>query len=248
MRSAHGRQHGARGSRRASGSLATRHATSKDTALTPLFENGRQTQVGRRIVPLSPQSHFHRAAASVSVAIAALSSCVAARRREYCDPLRCSDADRDALDAEVAATVAECRQRIDELTQAAPAAAGGEGDSLGHHMGVVVCLAERLADAASRFDSLRSQRARLALDTKAARRGRAAPVPQGDGGQVRCWPATAAGGPLFGCLDETPFVFSLTCCAAVSETSAAQSHAICRIVIRRASAAERAVQAPGAGG
>ena len=151
----------------------------------------------------------------MSVAIAALSSCVAARRRDYCDPLRWSDADRDALDAEVAATVAECRQRIDELTQAAPAAAGGEGDALGHHMGVVVCLAERLADAASRFDSLRSQRARLALDMKAARRGRAAPVPQGDSGQVRAGPPPLPPWAPILVPRRDSFLVLLTCCAAV---------------------------------
>ena len=184
----------------------------------------------------------------MSKAVAALSSCVAAKRRDYCDPLRCSDADRDALDAEVAATVAECRQRIDELTQAAPAAAGGEGDALGHHLGVVACLAERLADAASRFDALRSQRARLALDMKAARRGRAAPMPQGDGGQVRSEAFGAVSVTRRDALRRADMLHR--CC--VSEKPAAQGRALCRrrdgVAIRRGAAGRRAVEAPGAGG
>ena len=144
----------------------------------------------RRLVSHTPPSDFVRAASSVSAAVAALTAFVAAKRHEYCDPLRCSDADRDALEAEVASTVADCRQRIDELAQAAPAAAGGEGERAAHYMGIVVCLAERHTEAASRFDALRAQRAKSALDMKAARRSRGSPAQLGDAsstshGQVR---------------------------------------------------------------
>ena len=153
-----------------------------------------------------PQSSdFHRSARAVAAAVRELRGFVSSRRRDYCDPLRCSDTERDALECEVSDAVRDCRERIAGLTLAVPHAAadacgGGspEGDVLAHHTGVVLILAERLADAAVKFDRARAQRARLALEAQSYRRrgakrltepvdgtsGRAHSV-RGDGSQPR---------------------------------------------------------------
>jgi hypothetical protein len=148
------------------------------------------------------RSEFLRAAARVGDAVSALRRFIAARRREYTDPLRATEAQRDEVEAEVSAAVRDCRERIDALKNAAPAAAaeaaargsaartgrsgrsgsssgsssgsgsGGGGDVLAHHTGVVLILAERLADTAERFDRVRDARARTSAHEAALRRRR----------------------------------------------------------------------------
>ncbi len=175
-----------RAAQRARRGAFTRTIRENDTALKHTPTQTKVLGTARRLLPPAAKSDFHRGAAAVSAAVRELRSFVASRRRDYCDPLRCSDAERDAIEAEVGAAVRDCRERIDALTHAAPAAAaaaaeaagsagGSDGDVLAHHTGVVLILAERLAEAAGKFDRARAQRARLALEVRAARRSRAPP-------------------------------------------------------------------------
>jgi hypothetical protein len=136
----------------------------------------------------------------VGAGIAALRAFAAARRRDYTEPGRASEAERDCIEAEVSAAIRDCRERIDALKDAAPAAAAaaaaaaasarrgrggggrggdGGGDMLAHHTGVVLILAERLTDVAERFDRQRAARMRSASQAATLRRRRA-PLP------VRC--------------------------------------------------------------
>ena len=146
--------------------------------------------------PLPPRTDFARGAASVGAGIAALRAFAAARRRDYTEPGRVSEAERDAIEAEVSAAIRDCRERIDALKEAAPAAAAaaaaeaskhvrggawtrgadGGGDMLAHHTGVVLILAERLTDVAERFDRQRAARLRSSSQAATLRRRRA-PLP-----------------------------------------------------------------------
>ena len=146
--------------------------------------------------PLPPRTDFARGAASVGAGIAALRAFAAARRRDYTEPGRVSEAERDAIEAEVSAAIRDCRERIDALKEAAPAAAAaaaaeaskhvrggawtrgadGGGDMLAHHTGVVLILAERLTDVAERFDRQRAARLRSSAQAATLRRRRA-PLP-----------------------------------------------------------------------
>ena len=142
-------------------------------ALTPAVQTSCTTM---RLRP-PPSSDFHLSARAVAAAVRELRGFVGSRRRDYCDPLRCSDTERAALECEVSDAVRDCRERIAGLTLAVPHAAadacgGGspEGDVLAHHTGVVLILAERLAEAAGKFDRARAQRARLTLEAQSYRR------------------------------------------------------------------------------
>jgi len=167
-----------------SGANAVRRAPSHHPHATLLSPSCVQEALAAQTLlrPACAPSDFHRLAAAVGASVRALRAFVAAKRAEYCDPLGCSDAERDATEAEVADALRDCRERIDHLARAAPRAAqlacgGGEARSevLAHHTGVALLLAERLEEAASRFDRARAQRARLALQAAAQRRS-AAPV------------------------------------------------------------------------
>jgi hypothetical protein len=155
------------------------------------------TQAALLTQPPPPErSDFARGAASVGAGIAALRAFAATRRRDYTEPGRASEAERDGIEAEVSAAIRDCRERIDALKEAAPAAAAaaaaaasaarrgrgggrggdGGGDMLAHHTGVVLILAERLTDVAERFDRQRAARMRSALQAATLRRRRA-PLP-----------------------------------------------------------------------
>ena len=146
--------------------------------------------------PPAARTDFARGAASVGAGIAALRAFAAARRRDYTEPGRVSEAERDAIEAEVSSAIRDCRERIDALKEAAPAAAAaaaaeaskrvrggawnrgadGGGDMLAHHTGVVLILAERLTDVAERFDRQRAARLRSSAQAATLRRRRA-PLP-----------------------------------------------------------------------
>ena len=73
--------------------------------------------------PPPPRSDFARGAASVGAGIAALRAFAAARRRDYTEAGRVSEAERDGIEAEVSSAIRDYRERIDALKEAAPAAA-----------------------------------------------------------------------------------------------------------------------------
>ncbi|KAK9861603.1 hypothetical protein WJX84_001892 [Apatococcus fuscideae] len=136
----------------------------------------------RVLLSLSSVSDFTASAQQVDKAIQQLTNFVSTHRRDYVQPGRCSEGERDAIEEQVAVSIRACTQNVGRLRDGAMA--GGQSTTAHpnqqldtHRLGVVLLLNERLKSVSSIFDQCRSARQKQREQQEAtAKRRRLSPM------------------------------------------------------------------------
>ncbi|CAH1447204.1 unnamed protein product [Lactuca virosa] len=128
------------------------------------------------------RSHFIKAAFKTLESIGTLEQFLIKHRKDYVDPHRTTEEDRDSIEHEVCVFVKACKEQIDilktSITDEEANAKGWSGtrgddanaDTIAHKHGVVLILSESLHSLTSQFDQLRGVRFQEAINQAMPRR------------------------------------------------------------------------------
>ncbi|KAK9819333.1 hypothetical protein WJX74_007336 [Apatococcus lobatus] len=143
----------------------------------------RKLRNNRVLLSLSSVTDFTASAQQVAKTIQQLTLFVATHRRDYVQPGRCSEGERDAIEEQVAVSIKACTQNVAKLKDGAAAdvksaaAQPGRQQLATHRLGMVLLLSERLQAIGSVFDQCRSARfQQKAQQEAAAKRRRLSPM------------------------------------------------------------------------
>eukprot|EP00873_Tetraselmis_striata_P040868 jgi/Tetstr1/461132/TSEL_006271.t1 len=142
-------------------------------------EEVKQLQSARLLRPVRHKSEFARAAMACAQEITELLAFLAASRRDYLQPGRSSELQKDKVEEEVGLFSKACNRRVSLLQEGVTAMKGAGNatpQAVAHRQGVVsrlitrvLILTEALAEASQQFDRLREARLRARRDGR--RRG-----------------------------------------------------------------------------
>ncbi|XP_031384384.1 syntaxin-81 [Punica granatum] len=128
------------------------------------------------------RTSFTKAALKTLESIGALEQFMRKHRKDYVDPHRTTEQERDSIEHEVTAFIKACKEQIDILqrsvTEEETKSRGWLGlkadvlnaDTLAHKQGVVLILSEKLQSVAAQFDQLRALRFQDAISKVIPRR------------------------------------------------------------------------------
>lgn len=128
------------------------------------------------------RSAFTRAALKTLESIQTLEQFMRKHRKDYVDPLRTTEQERDSIEQEVTAFIKTCKEQIDILQVSiteeekklkgwlALSADGSNADTIAHKQGVVLILSEKLHSVTAQFDQLRAIRFQDAINRVTPRR------------------------------------------------------------------------------
>lgn len=128
------------------------------------------------------RSNFTKAALKTLESIGTLEQFLIKHRKDYVDPHRTTEEERDSIEHEVSVFVKACKEQIDILkTSITDEEANAKGwlgiradnantDTIAHKHGVVLILSERLHSVTSQFDQLRAVRFQEAINRAMPRR------------------------------------------------------------------------------
>ncbi|KAI6676260.1 hypothetical protein NL676_037056 [Syzygium grande] len=128
------------------------------------------------------RSAFTKAALKTLESIEALEQFMRKHRKDYVDPLRTTEQERDSIEHEVTAFIKTCKEQIDILqvgiTEEEKKLKGWLGlsadstnaDTIAHKQGVVLILSEKLHSVTTQFDQLRAIRFQEAINRVTPRR------------------------------------------------------------------------------
>lgn len=127
------------------------------------------------------RSPFIKAALKTLESIEALEQFLLKHRKDYVDPRRTTEQERDSIEHEVAAFVKTCKEQIDILNCSMNdeevstkgwlgARSNSNADTIAHKHGVVLILSERLHSVTAQFDKLRAIRFQDAISRAIPRR------------------------------------------------------------------------------
>lgn len=128
------------------------------------------------------RSQFTKAALKTLESIGTLEQFLIKHRKDYVDPHRTTEEERDSIEHEVSVFVKACKEQIDILkTSITDEEANAKGwlgiradmantDTIAHKHGLVLILSERLHAVTSQFDQLRAVRFQEAINRAMPRR------------------------------------------------------------------------------
>lgn len=128
------------------------------------------------------RSAFTKAALKTLESIQTLEQFMRKHRKDYVDPLRTTEQERDSIEQEVTAFIKTCKEQIDILQVSiteeekklkgwlALSADGSNADTIAHKQGVVLILSEKLHSVTAQFDQLRAIRFQDAINRVTPRR------------------------------------------------------------------------------
>ncbi|KAI7747275.1 hypothetical protein M8C21_022649 [Ambrosia artemisiifolia] len=128
------------------------------------------------------RSNFTKAALKTLESIGTLEQFLKKHRKDYIDPHRTTEEERDSIEHEVSIFVKACKEQIDVLkTSITDEEANSKGwlgiradsanaDTIAHKHGVVLILSENLHSVTSQFDQLRAVRFQDAINRAMPRR------------------------------------------------------------------------------
>lgn len=128
------------------------------------------------------RSAFTKAALKTLESIQTLEQFMRKHRKDYMDPLRTTEQERDSIEQEVTAFIKTCKEQIDILQVSiteeekklkgwlALSADGSNADTIAHKQGVVLILSEKLHSVTAQFDQLRAIRFQDAINRVTPRR------------------------------------------------------------------------------
>ncbi|KAK3422574.1 hypothetical protein EUGRSUZ_G03020 [Eucalyptus grandis] len=128
------------------------------------------------------RSAFTKAALKTLESIQTLEQFMRKHRKDYVDPLRTTEQERDSIEQEVTAFIKTCKEQIDILQVSiteeekklkgwlALSAEGSNADTIAHKQGVVLILSEKLHSVTAQFDQLRAIRFQDAINRVTPRR------------------------------------------------------------------------------
>lgn len=132
---------------------------------------------------------FTKAALTTLESIRTLEEFLMKHKKDYVDPHRTTEQERDSIEHEVTIFIKTCKERIDVLKNSInEEEANAKGwlsirsddsntDTIAHKHGVVLILSEKLHSVTSQFDKLRALRFQEAINRVAPRRKLKAAVP-----------------------------------------------------------------------
>eukprot|EP00898_Chlorokybus_atmophyticus_P000466 jgi/Chlat1/141/Chrsp1S03231 len=116
--------------------------------------------------PAGKRSAFSQTANEMYSNIRTMATFVSQHRRDYTEPDRLTERERDHIENEVGLFVKACRARIETLTASIPSAAKSNADMRAHQHGMVLIISERLATVTSTFDKYRAIRFQQVLNKR----------------------------------------------------------------------------------
>ncbi|KAK4776871.1 hypothetical protein SAY86_005559 [Trapa natans] len=128
------------------------------------------------------RSAFTKAALTTLESIGALEQFMRKHRKDYVDPLRTTEQERDNIEHEVTAFIKSCKEQIDilqrSISEEETNSKGWLGvkvdvsnaDTIAHKQGVVLILSEKLRSVTAQFDQLRAIRFQDAMSKVVPRR------------------------------------------------------------------------------
>ncbi|KAK4750182.1 hypothetical protein SAY87_027631 [Trapa incisa] len=128
------------------------------------------------------RSAFTKSALKTLESIGALEQFMRKHRKDYVDPLRTTEQERDSIEHEVTAFIKSCKEKIDilqkSITEEEANSKGWIGhkvdvsnaDAIAHKQGVVLILSEKLHSVTAQFDQLRAIRFQDAMSKVIPRR------------------------------------------------------------------------------
>ncbi|KAK9837495.1 hypothetical protein WJX81_006873 [Elliptochloris bilobata] len=119
---------------------------------------------------LATKTAYTNAATEVAKNVDALAAFVGQHRRDYVQPGRCSEAERDRIEEQVGAFVRTCTDNIARLEASVAAEPALNSHVVAHRHGAALILSERLHAVGSAFDRCRSLRYQQLLQQQRRRR------------------------------------------------------------------------------